>query len=86
MHWYHVVAASLYVANMDLLRPWIFGHLWSLSMEEQFYLLWPFAIKKWHRHKTAILLCVFLYLLPHLSPSRWVIAFGADGLRLSLQF
>jgi peptidoglycan/LPS O-acetylase OafA/YrhL len=61
MHWYHVVAASLYVANIDLLRPWIFGHLWSLSIEEQFYLLWPFAIKKWHRHKTAILLSVFLF-------------------------
>jgi peptidoglycan/LPS O-acetylase OafA/YrhL len=60
MHWYHVVAALLYVANMDISRPWIFGHLWSLSIEEQFYLLWPFAVKKWHRHRTVILLCVFL--------------------------
>jgi peptidoglycan/LPS O-acetylase OafA/YrhL len=61
MRWYHVAAAVFYVANMDLSRPWIFGHLWSLSIEEQFYLLWPFAVKKWHRHKTAILLCVFLF-------------------------
>jgi peptidoglycan/LPS O-acetylase OafA/YrhL len=60
MHWYQMAAALLYVANMDITRPWIFGHLWSLSIEEQFYLLWPFAIKKWHRHRTAILLCVFL--------------------------
>jgi peptidoglycan/LPS O-acetylase OafA/YrhL len=59
--WYHVAAAVFYVANMDLSRPWIFGHLWSLSIEEQFYLLWPFAVKKWHRHKTAILLSVFLF-------------------------
>src|ERR1700690_1965841 len=39
MHWYHAAAAVLYVANMDISRPWIFGHLWSLSIEEQFYLL-----------------------------------------------
>jgi peptidoglycan/LPS O-acetylase OafA/YrhL len=60
MRWYHVAAAVFYVANMDVWRPWIFGHLWSLSIEEQFYLLWPFALKKWQRHKTAILLCVFM--------------------------
>lgn len=61
MRWYHVAAAVFYVANMDLSRPWIFGHLWSLSIEEQFYLLWPFAVKKWHRHRIAILMCVFLF-------------------------
>ncbi|MGB6384873.1 MAG: acyltransferase [Terriglobales bacterium] len=60
IRWYHAMAALFYVANMDISRPWIFGHLWSLSIEEQFYLLWPFALKKWHGHQTAILLGVSL--------------------------
>ncbi|MGC2329639.1 MAG: acyltransferase [Candidatus Sulfotelmatobacter sp.] len=60
IRWYHAAAALLYVANMDITRPWIFGHLWSLGIEEQFYLLWPFALKKWQNHKTTILLCVLM--------------------------
>jgi peptidoglycan/LPS O-acetylase OafA/YrhL len=59
MRWFHILAALLYVANMDLTRPWIFGHLWSLSIEEQFYLLWPLAVKKCYRYKTLIVLGAF---------------------------
>lgn len=58
IHWLHLAVAVLYLANMDNSRPWIFGHLWSLSIEEQFYLIWPLAMKKWHRHRTLILICV----------------------------
>jgi peptidoglycan/LPS O-acetylase OafA/YrhL len=64
----------LYVANMDISRPWIFGHLWSLGIEEQFYLLWPFALKRWQSHKTVILLCVSLA-----TPIFWV---GLYALRI----
>jgi peptidoglycan/LPS O-acetylase OafA/YrhL len=58
LHWYHMAAAALYVTNFDYAHPWFLGHLWSLSVEEQFYFLWPSVVKKWHRHKVAILLGV----------------------------
>jgi peptidoglycan/LPS O-acetylase OafA/YrhL len=58
LHWYHALAALLYLANFDYAHPWFLGHLWSLSVEEQFYFLWPGALKKWYRHRVAILLVV----------------------------
>lgn len=61
MRWYHMAAAVLYLANYDLGRPWILGHLWSLSIEEQFYLLWPSVLKRWYKHRVAIAIWVMLF-------------------------
>jgi peptidoglycan/LPS O-acetylase OafA/YrhL len=61
LRWYHMAAAALYVTNFDPGHPWFLGHLWSLSVEEQFYFLWPGVLKKWHRHRTAILVGVILF-------------------------
>ena len=55
LRWYHMAAAALYLANFDYSHPWFLGHLWSLSVEEQFYFLWPGVLKKWYRHRVAIL-------------------------------
>lgn len=61
LRWYHAVAAVLYLANFDFAHPWFLGHLWSLSVEEQFYFLWPGVLKKWHRHRVSILLGVIAF-------------------------
>jgi peptidoglycan/LPS O-acetylase OafA/YrhL len=61
LRWYHIAAAAFYVANFDFSHPWVLGHLWSLSVEEQFYFLWPGVLKKWFRHRIAILTGVIAF-------------------------
>jgi peptidoglycan/LPS O-acetylase OafA/YrhL len=39
--WNDVAHAATYTTNFDLERHWNVGHIWSLSVEEQFYLAWP---------------------------------------------
>jgi len=56
LRWYHMAAALLYVVNMDFTHPWFLGHLWSISVQEQFYFLWPCVLRKWARHRTLLLL------------------------------
>ncbi|MFT3956336.1 MAG: acyltransferase [Piscinibacter sp.] len=47
--WIHLSTVDLltavtYTANYNVDRSWYVGHIWSLSVEEQFYLLWPLAM------------------------------------------
>ena len=56
LRWYQIAAAALYVVNMDFTHPWFIGHLWSISVQEQFYFLWPCLIKRLHQHRVPMLL------------------------------
>jgi peptidoglycan/LPS O-acetylase OafA/YrhL/lysophospholipase L1-like esterase len=41
-NWHEILAAHSYFAAFE--RPSLLQHLWSLAVEEQFYLLWPLAL------------------------------------------
>lgn len=61
LRWYHMAAAALYLVNFDFTHPWFLGHLWSLSVQEQFYFSWPCILRKWHRHRVKIALAVIAF-------------------------
>jgi peptidoglycan/LPS O-acetylase OafA/YrhL len=55
-----LVIAATYLSNYHTGRPWILGPLWSLAVEEQFYLLWPIAVALWFHRRVEILVAVLL--------------------------
>jgi len=61
LRWYHMAAAALYVVNFDFGHPWFLGHLWSISVQEQFYFLWPSVLRKWYRLRVPILVGVVAF-------------------------
>ncbi len=65
-NWHAIAGHRDYWASFDL--PRMFGHLWSLAIEEQFYLIWPvvvalIAVRSRHAHRVVMIVCVGTSLL-----------------------
>jgi peptidoglycan/LPS O-acetylase OafA/YrhL len=43
-HWYLYILLTNFLDPLGIRHPSEFGPLWSLAVEEQFYLVWPFAV------------------------------------------
>lgn len=56
--------AVTYTTNYHHDRSWYLGHLWSLSVEEQFYLLWPAMLLVLGRGRGLILAGAFVIAAP----------------------
>jgi peptidoglycan/LPS O-acetylase OafA/YrhL len=48
------------------------GHFWSLCVEEQFYLIWPFVIYRVRNRETLIKICLAVIVL--MPPLRWLLS------------
>jgi len=53
-----------WTVNFDPHPAWMIGHLWSLSVEEQFYILWPLAIAFTGRRTWTAIAVAALFLFP----------------------
>lgn len=58
LSWPNMVAAVTYTSNYYHGGNWILGHLWSLAVEEQFYLLWPLTLLLFFRLRLPLVLTV----------------------------
>jgi peptidoglycan/LPS O-acetylase OafA/YrhL len=57
--WPNIAAVLTYTGNFYR-GHWVLGHLWSLGVEEQFYLLWPLALVLFFHSRTWIVLAAIL--------------------------
>ena len=68
--------ALTYTVNYYPQHPWHIGHLWSLSVEEQFYLLWPLTLLVLRQRRALVVATLAIFIGPairewtfHVDPS-----------------
>ena len=66
--WFQYLGAMFYLMNLNYFRAtqfsWFLGHYWSLASEEQFYLIFPFLLKKNFAVFTWVNVYSLLFILP----------------------
>ena len=59
-----LLAGVTYAMNYYESRGWALGHLWSLAVEEQFYLLWPLTLRTLKPGRATRLLLLIIAVVP----------------------
>src|SRR5439155_8056704 len=65
-----LIFGATYTINYVVDRSWVLGHLWSLAVEEQFYLLWP-TVLVFGRHRARMVASVVVLLAPLFRIAMW---------------
>ncbi|WP_181408991.1 acyltransferase family protein [Schumannella soli] len=77
-NWIFIAQGSSY---FDAATPELFRNLWSLAVEEQFYLLWPLAVLLLVLLPRRVRMWIALALAAASAAAMWVIADPSDGTR-----
>ena len=62
------------------------GHLWSLCVEEQFYLIWPFVVYQVRRRKTLIKICIAVIIFSPIARALLSVTLSPKLLRMELLY
>jgi peptidoglycan/LPS O-acetylase OafA/YrhL len=68
-----VVFAATYTMNFHAQRAWWLGHLWSLAVEEQFYLMWPLVLSLLKPQRALWFAIAAIAAAPVLRVSAWIV-------------
>lgn len=71
LHPRDVLHAATYTSNYHPDRSWFVGHTWSLSVEEQFYLLWPAVLVLARSRRGLFIAAATVLAVPFIRVAEW---------------
>jgi peptidoglycan/LPS O-acetylase OafA/YrhL len=80
-----LVRGATYTSNYYLDRSWFAGHTWSLSVEEQFYLLWPAVLLIAGLRRGLFIAAAVVVLSPVIRVAEWEL-FRSAGAGIGMRF